>query len=102
MIINDLFTNKKTKVSEGMAGKVVLYWPVKDKSGWEYADRASQAILMAGARTCHILYPPEDAPEGHVVRVLLQQFADEVDNDGGEDGELVGHEVKDGADEVAL
>lgn len=47
-----------------LAGKVVLIWPDKDKPGWEYADRASQAILMAGARTCHILYPPEDAPEG--------------------------------------
>lgn len=47
-----------------LAGKVILIWPDKDKPGWEYADRASQAILMAGARTCHILYPPEDAPEG--------------------------------------
>jgi putative DNA primase/helicase len=46
-----------------LAGKVVLIWPDKDKPGWEYADRASQAILMAGARTCHILYPPEEAPE---------------------------------------
>lgn len=38
-----------------LAGKTVLIWPDKDKPGWEYADRASQAILMAGARTCHIL-----------------------------------------------
>ena len=46
-----------------LAGKAVLIWPDKDKPGWEYADRASQALLMAGATTCHILYPPEDAPE---------------------------------------
>ncbi|QTD44364.1 phage/plasmid primase, P4 family [Ottowia testudinis] len=47
-----------------LAGKAVLIWPDKDKPGWEYADRAAQAILMAGARSCHILYPPEDAAEG--------------------------------------
>ena len=47
-----------------LAGKAVLIWPDKDKTGWEYVDRASQAILKAGARTCHILYPPEDCPEG--------------------------------------
>ena len=47
-----------------LAGKAVLIWPDKDKPGWEYADRASQAVLMAGSRTCHILYPPEDAPQG--------------------------------------
>ncbi|AKJ30659.1 phage/plasmid primase, P4 family [Caldimonas brevitalea] len=47
-----------------LAGKAVLIWPDKDKPGWEYADRAAQALLMAGAKTCHILYPPEDAPEG--------------------------------------
>ena len=47
-----------------LAGKAVLIWPDRDKPGWEYADRASQALLMAGARHCHILYPPEEAPEG--------------------------------------
>ena len=47
-----------------LAGKAVLIWPDKDKPGWEYVDRASQAILKSGARTCHILYPPEDCPEG--------------------------------------
>ena len=47
-----------------LAGKAVLIWPDKDKPGWEYADRAAQAILMAGAANCHILYPPEDAPDG--------------------------------------
>lgn len=47
-----------------LAGKAVLIWPDKDKPGWEYADRASMAILMAGAASCHILYPPEDRPQG--------------------------------------
>ncbi|WP_273121417.1 hypothetical protein [Ferrovum myxofaciens] len=47
-----------------LSGKAVLIWPDNDKPGWEYADRASQAILAAGAISCHILYPPEDHPEG--------------------------------------
>lgn len=45
-------------------GKAVLIWPDRDKPGWEYAGNAAQAILHAGAITCHILYPPDDAPEG--------------------------------------
>lgn len=47
-----------------LAGKVVLIWPDKDKPGWAYAEAASQAILAAGATSCHILFPPEDKPEG--------------------------------------
>ncbi len=47
-----------------LAGKVVLIWPDKDKPGWTYAEVASQAILAAGATSCHILFPPEDKPEG--------------------------------------
>ncbi|MFZ9585395.1 MAG: phage/plasmid primase, P4 family [Pseudohongiellaceae bacterium] len=47
-----------------LAGKAVLIWPDRDKPGWEYAAHAAQAILSAGARTCHILYPPEEAAEG--------------------------------------
>ena len=47
-----------------LAGKAVLIWPDRDKPGWEYAAQAAQAILSAGARTCHILYPPEEAAEG--------------------------------------
>jgi putative DNA primase/helicase len=47
-----------------LAGKAVLIWPDRDKPGWEYATLAAQAILSAGAKTCHILYPPEDAAEG--------------------------------------
>ena len=45
-----------------LSGKVVLIWPDRDKPGWEYAAQAAQAVLAAGAKSCHILYPPEDAP----------------------------------------
>ena len=47
-----------------LAGKAVLIWPDRDKPGWEYAVQAAQAILSAGAKSCHILYPPEEAAEG--------------------------------------
>jgi putative DNA primase/helicase len=47
-----------------LASKSVLIWPDRDKPGWEYATLAAQAILTAGAKSCHILYPPEDAPDG--------------------------------------
>ncbi len=47
-----------------LAGKSVLIWPDRDKPGWDYATQAAQAILSAGAKTCHILYPPEEAAEG--------------------------------------
>ena len=47
-----------------LAGKRVLIWPDRDKPGWEYAERASHAILATGAASCFILYPPEDKPEG--------------------------------------
>ena len=47
-----------------LAGKSVLIWPDRDKPGWEYAALAAQAILSAGAKTCHILYPPEEAADG--------------------------------------
>ena len=47
-----------------LSGKAVLIWPDRDKPGWEYAAQAAQAVLAAGAKSCHILYPPEDAPEG--------------------------------------
>lgn len=47
-----------------LAGKVVLIWPDRDKPGWEYADRASQAILAVGAVSCAIVYPPAEKPEG--------------------------------------
>lgn len=47
-----------------LSGKAVLIWPDRDKPGWEYATLAAQAILSAGAKSCHILYPPEEAAEG--------------------------------------
>src|SRR5574343_1078190 len=47
-----------------LAGKSVLIWPDRDAPGWDYATQAAQAILSAGAKTCHILYPPEEAAEG--------------------------------------
>jgi len=47
-----------------LAGKAVLIWPDRDKPGWEYATQAAQAVLSVGAKSCHVLYPPEDAPEG--------------------------------------
>jgi putative DNA primase/helicase len=47
-----------------LAGKAVLIWPDRDKPGWDYAVQAAQAILSVGAKSCHILYPPEDAAEG--------------------------------------
>ena len=47
-----------------LAGKAVRIWPDRDKPGWEYATQAAQAVLSAGAKSCHILYPPEEAVEG--------------------------------------
>ncbi len=47
-----------------LAGKHVLIWPDRDKPGWEYATQAAQAVLSAGAKSCHILYPPEEAADG--------------------------------------
>jgi putative DNA primase/helicase len=47
-----------------LEGKAVLIWPDRDKPGWEYAANAAQAVLDAGARSCHILYPPQEATEG--------------------------------------
>ncbi|WP_196297730.1 phage/plasmid primase, P4 family, partial [Xanthomonas albilineans] len=47
-----------------LAGKSVLIWPDRDPPGWDYANRASQAILGAGATTVAILVPPDDKPEG--------------------------------------
>lgn len=47
-----------------LSGKAVLVWPDRDKAGWDYAMRAAQAVIAVGATSCHILYPPEAAPEG--------------------------------------
>ena len=47
-----------------LAGKNVLIWPDADKPGQEYAVQAGQAVLSAGAETCHILCSPENKAEG--------------------------------------
>ena len=80
-----------------LSGKAVLIWPDRDKPGWNYAAQAAQAILSAGAKSCHILYPPEEAAEGwdaadaiaegfdvatfltHGPRMQMHDVADEVD-----------------------
>lgn len=80
-----------------LSGKSVLIWPDRDKPGWEYATLAAQAILSAGAKSCHILYPPEEATEGwdaadaiaegfdvatfltHGPRLQMHDVADDVD-----------------------
>lgn len=47
-----------------LAEKAVLIWPDRDKPGWEYAMAAAQAALAAGARSCEVILPPADKPEG--------------------------------------
>lgn len=47
-----------------LVGKRVLIWPDRDKPGFAYAEAASQAVLQAGARSCVILLPPDDKPQG--------------------------------------
>jgi len=80
-----------------LLAKAVLIWPDRDKPGWEYATQAAQAILSAGAKSCHVLYPPEEAAEGwdvadaiaegfdvatfltHGPRLQMHDVADDVD-----------------------
>jgi len=80
-----------------LSGKAVLIWPDRDKPGWEYATLAAQAILSAGAKSYHILYPPEEAAEGwdaadaiaegfdvatfltHGPRLQMHDVADDID-----------------------
>lgn len=58
-----------------LEGKEVLIWPKRDKYGWEYALKMSQAILMAGSKSCSILVPPADKPMGwDVVDAVAQEF----------------------------
>ncbi len=45
-----------------LTGKAVLVWPDKDKPGWDYALRAADAALAAGALRCAVLMPPNDRP----------------------------------------
>jgi len=58
-----------------LVAKQVLIWPDRDKPGWEYAERARQAILKAGAMSCVILVPPDDKPEGwDAADAVLEEF----------------------------
>ncbi|ARK50054.1 phage/plasmid primase, P4 family [Burkholderia pseudomallei] len=47
-----------------LAGKAVLIWPDRDQPGWAYAMAAAQAALGVGARSCDVLLPPDDRPDG--------------------------------------
>ena len=47
-----------------LAGKYVLIWPDRDKPGWTYAEQAAKKVLLAGAKSCAILQPPNEKPEG--------------------------------------
>ena len=59
-----------------LAGKHVVIWPDRDKPGWQYADHASQAIMQAGAKSCVILQPPAEKPEGWDVADAMQDGFD--------------------------
>ena len=93
-----------------LSGKAVLIWPDRDKPGWEYAAQAAQAVLSAGAKSCHVLYPPEEAAEGwdvadaiaegfdvatfltHGPRLQMHDVADHVDPVVGSDESVWGTE----------
>lgn len=47
-----------------LKGKHVLVWPDRDKPGWDYAMRAAEAIVEAGALSCSLLIAPDNKPEG--------------------------------------
>ena len=47
-----------------LVGKHVLIWPDNDKPGREYADRAAQAALNAGASSVALLTVPGNKPVG--------------------------------------
>jgi len=46
-----------------LKGKQVLIWPDNDEAGQQYAGRAAQAIVQAGAITVAVLHLPDDKPE---------------------------------------
>lgn len=46
-----------------LKGKQVLIWPDNDEAGLQYASRAAQAIVQAGASTVAVLHLPNDKPE---------------------------------------
>ena len=46
-----------------LAGKRVLIWPDNDEAGIQYAERAQEAVLKAGAVSVAIIELPADKPE---------------------------------------
>ena len=59
-----------------LAGKDVLIWPDNDEPGAEYAKQVSQAIMAAGANSCAIMVPHDDAPEGWDAADAIAEGAD--------------------------
>ncbi len=47
-----------------LKGKQVFIWPDNDEPGSQYAENAAQAIFDAGARSVHIIPPPQGKPKG--------------------------------------
>lgn len=47
-----------------LAGKRVIIWPDKDKVGWEYAEKAGEAIMRAGATSVSTLIPKDQWRDG--------------------------------------
>ena len=45
-----------------LRGRKVIIWPDNDETGLKYAERARDAILMAGAMSCNILRIPTGKP----------------------------------------
>ncbi len=62
-----------------LTGKAVIIWPDKDKPGWSYAENAAQAILMAKATSCVILYPPEGKSDGWDCADAVAEGLDVID-----------------------
>lgn len=46
-----------------LAGKSILIWPDRDTPGWDYAEAAARACVVAGCTSVAILVPPSDKPE---------------------------------------
>ncbi len=46
-----------------LKGKEVIIWPDRDSAGWDYAQKAAKACVLAGCTCVFILIPPSDKPE---------------------------------------
>lgn len=46
-----------------LKGKDVVIWPDRDAPGWDYAQNAGRACVLAGCASVCILVPPDDKPE---------------------------------------